>query len=72
MSGERCAAAIYKRDTYRVSRGYGFKMHYERKRCSRAAAPGYEFCRQHEKLRASGVYVVRWELSSLPTPGDAS
>jgi hypothetical protein len=69
MSGERCAAAIYKRDTYRVSRGHGFRMHYERKQCSRAAVSGCEFCRQHEKVKASGVSVFHWRL---PTPGDAS
>lgn len=58
--GERCAAAIWKRDTYRVSRGNGFRMHYNRQRCSRAATHG-EHCAQHAKIAAQGVYVAPFE-----------
>lgn len=46
----RCEAVVYKRDTYRVSRGTksGFAMHYNRERCSRAAKCD-GLCTQHSK-----------------------
>lgn len=37
---------IYVRDTYRLRRGYGFRMHYTEKQCSRKATHG-DFCYQH-------------------------
>ena len=46
---QRCQAAIYKRDTWRVSRrgdGRHFRMHYEKHQCSRAAVED-GLCRQH-------------------------
>lgn len=47
---QRCEAVIYKRDTYRVARGApgGFKMHYDRCQCTRAAVKG-GLCWQHAK-----------------------
>lgn len=56
---ERCAAAVWKRDTYRYtgrSKG-GFEMHYNRKQCSRRAVTN-GLCSQHAK---PGAYVVMWE-----------
>jgi len=68
---KQCNAAVYKRDTYRVARGTksGFKMHYDRKQCSRAALDGCEFCRQHQSA-ADTRYVARF--MARPTPGDAA
>jgi len=70
---QQCNAAVYKRDTYRVARGTksGFRMHYDRKQCSRAALDGCEFCRQHRAIdeRYNGWGVELW---ARPTPGDAA
>lgn len=46
---KRCLAQVEKRDTYRSSRGHGFKLHYTRCQCSRPAAAGV-FCTQHAKI----------------------
>lgn len=45
----RCQAEILKKDTYRVARGTksGFKMHYDRMQCTRAAVGNGVFCKQH-------------------------
>lgn len=44
----RCVALVWKKDTYRLSRGRGFKMHYTESQCSRRPAKGSEFCWQHQ------------------------
>ncbi len=46
----RCAATIWKRDTYRrTGRGKsGFEMHYERCQCKRTATDG-KWCWQHDE-----------------------
>lgn len=66
---QQCNAAVYKRDTYRVARGTksGFRMHYDRKQCSRVALDGCEFCRQHQSAsdKWGGVYL---ELYRRPPP----
>jgi hypothetical protein len=45
----RCAAVVYKRDTYRrTGRGKdGFEMHYDECRCKRQATDG-KWCWQHD------------------------
>jgi hypothetical protein len=48
---ERCKAEVEHRDTLRVSRGSGFRMHYTTARCARLAKAG-GFCTQHAKLHA--------------------
>lgn len=59
---ERCAATVYKRDTYRVDRSAkgqrrgGFSMHYNRCQCSRRRVVG-RFCAQHGKLLTDGRYI---------------
>jgi hypothetical protein len=47
----RCAAMVYRRDTYRYTgRGKsGFEMHYNRGQCSRWAKIG-GYCAQHSKF----------------------
>jgi len=53
MTGDmQCKAVVYRRDTYRrTGRGRnGFEMHYERGRCTRAAADGMPLCRQHAAI----------------------
>ena len=59
---QRCDAVVYKRDTYRVVRGKGFRMYYEKCQCSRRAnfPP---FCSQHANMPG----VKRWTR----TPPDA-
>jgi hypothetical protein len=47
---DKCLAMVYKKDTYRVSRGRGFKMHYTRCQCSRKPIVGSEYCAQHAKM----------------------
>ena len=42
----RCQAVVYRRDCYRMSRGRGFTLRYDRGRCKRAAVDD-GFCRQH-------------------------
>lgn len=51
-----CRAVVYKRDTYRVARGSkgGFRMHYDRCRCSRRATRD-GLCTQHADMAAKGV-----------------
>lgn len=54
----QCEAIVEKRDTYRVRRGFsGFRMHYNRVRCSRPAKVG-GLCAQHAKV-AEGRYLAR-------------
>lgn len=59
---DRCAAAVYKRDTYRVDRSKagqrrgGFSMHYTRCRCTRSAVVD-GLCRQHK----TAYYCVLYE-----------
>jgi hypothetical protein len=51
---ERCAAAIYVRDTYRVNRtgrGPHFKMYYAKEQCSRTCKDGSRYCWQHQDER---------------------
>ena len=50
MARERCAAAVWRRDTYRYTgrSKSGFTMHYNRGQCARFSVNG-EFCRQHAK-----------------------
>lgn len=57
---QRCQAAIYVRDTYRVSRRPGpqFRMHYEKKQCSRAALAG-GLCAQHAQMAGEHRNVER-------------
>jgi hypothetical protein len=45
---KRCAATVWKRDTYRrTGRGRsGYEMHYSRKQCSRVAVANGR-CKQH-------------------------
>ena len=47
---QKCKEYVYVRDTYRYTGGrHRFKMHYERKQCSRLArVDGY--CRQHASI----------------------
>jgi hypothetical protein len=71
MMGERCEAAVYKRDTYRYTgrTKSGFEMHYNRCRCSRMATIN-GFCRQHAAVAG---YVETWEKASpwgAPLPSD--
>lgn len=51
---DQCKARVLKRDTYRVARGKGFRMHYNEERCSRKAIKD-GLCKQHGK---PGTYVV--------------
>ena len=44
----RCQEYVYRRDTYRLSRGHGFRMHYDRGQCERRATHG-DYCWQHRK-----------------------
>lgn len=53
----RCQASVWVRDTYRVVRGGGFRMHYQERQCRRVAV-GERFCRQHQKLHDDGRAVV--------------
>jgi len=62
----RCQAEIYVRDTYRVARGTkaGFRMHYNREQCRRAAADGAslsgaDLCAQHRRIEDEGQVVFR-------------
>ena len=58
-TASRCAAAVYKRDTYRVFRdgsGRKFKMHYTRARCSRTAVDDSDFCAQHHTTRGVEMF----------------
>jgi len=43
----QCKAMVYKRDTYRLVRGRGFKMHYSMEQCKRKTKD--EYCWQHLK-----------------------
>jgi hypothetical protein len=45
----RCTAQVCRKDTFRVSRGKGFMMHYNRGQCSRKASIGNR-CSQHSKM----------------------
>lgn len=42
-----CKRSVEHRDTYRVHRGHGFRMHYTTKQCSRKAGPS-GYCYQHD------------------------
>jgi hypothetical protein len=47
---DRCIATVWKRDTYRISRGSGgsgFRMYYTRCQCERRPAKGLTVCMQH-------------------------
>lgn len=57
----QCDAVVWRKDTYRVARGRGFRMHYERGQCSRRATHG-DLCRQHAKLTG---HVPRWTARCL-------
>jgi hypothetical protein len=54
----RCNTYVYVRDTYRVSRGHGFRLHYNRRQCSRLANGG-DLCWQHARLERRGWSVIR-------------
>lgn len=44
----RCAATVYRRDTYRYTGGRGgFRLHYNRGRCVFKAGPGRKHCGRH-------------------------
>jgi hypothetical protein len=62
-----CEAVVYKRDTYRISRGRGFRMHYTRGRCSRAAATD-GLCTQHHRLQLAGRHVARHAAPAASGP----
>jgi hypothetical protein len=51
LIGDQCCAEVEHRDTYRVSRGRGFRLHYNVERCKRKAVDG-KLCRQHAKVDA--------------------
>jgi len=59
MSGKRrrCRAQVWRKDTYRIVRGFGFRMHYNRGQCLRAATDS-DLCAQHAKMIGS---VPRYE-----------
>lgn len=45
----KCLAQVWVKDCYRVSRGHGFKMHYNRRQCCRNALDS-GYCKQHAKI----------------------
>ncbi len=54
----RCEAVVEHRDQLRFKKGKGFRMHFNKERCKKAAAEG-GLCRQHQKVQNSGAYVRR-------------
>ena len=62
----RCVALVWKKDTYRLSRGRGFKMHYTESQCSRRPVEGSEFCWQHQP---EGAAASRCETCGEPATG---
>jgi hypothetical protein len=50
-SKSRCKRLVWKRDTYRLQRGRGFKMRYRSEQCSRVTAEGDDQCWQHARER---------------------
>ena len=52
----KCKAMVYVRDTYRVSRGSGARVHYEHRRCKRDACED-GLCRQHKKMAQDGLRI---------------
>lgn len=59
----RCAAVVYRRDTYRrTGRGStGFELHYTRRQCSRYATVG-DLCKQHSRW----PNISRYENAPVP------
>lgn len=57
----RCQIAVYKRDTYRYTgrTKSGFRMHYNREQCARAAIEGRDCCAQHAAMIDGGRSLVR-------------
>jgi hypothetical protein len=53
----QCEAAIYKKDCLRIKRGYGFRMHYNKERCSRKSVKN-GLCKQHLKM-SEYMYIER-------------
>jgi hypothetical protein len=48
---DKCRAEVYVRDTYRLHRGKGFKLHYTARQCRRKPfKEGY--CAQHYGMKA--------------------
>lgn len=45
----QCEARVYRRDCYRLKRGKGFTLRYDRGRCKRAAR-FFGLCLQHYKM----------------------
>jgi hypothetical protein len=48
MNDEQCQAIVEQRDTYRLRRGRGFRMHYIARRCRRPATYAH-YCWQHRQ-----------------------
>lgn len=45
----QCESVVWRRDRYRLKRGKGFTLRYERSRCRRKAKTG-GLCAQHHRL----------------------
>lgn len=59
MTGQ-CEAAVWRRDTYRLKRGYGFRLHYNHGKCKRQAKRD-GLCEQHAKQAEEGINVLRFD-----------